>query len=123
MCGSMVSFSNNGFTNPIISSCLEISSANNLFSSRFPFPVAIHHHNVCRVNSLHNIPPLLPPQFPFLYCCGYFFFGCTRFCINIRLLCIIVQYAGFIKLVSCYHNSLCAILHKEVLQSFSTPLS
>ena len=59
--GFMVGLGNNGFTNPIISSCLEISSAYNPFSSRFPFPAAIHHHNVYRVNGLHNIPPLLPP--------------------------------------------------------------
>ena len=52
---------NNGFTNPIISCCLESSSAYNPFSSRFPFSVAIHHRSVCRVNFLHNIPPLLPP--------------------------------------------------------------
>ena len=44
-----------------ISSCLEISSAYNPFSPRFPFPVVIHLHNVCWVNGLHNIPPLLPP--------------------------------------------------------------
>ena len=48
-------------TNPIISSCLEISTTCNPFSSRFPFPVAIHRRNVCRVNGLHNILPLLPP--------------------------------------------------------------
>ena len=59
--GFIVGLGNNGFTNPIISYCLEISSAYNPFSSRFPFPVAIHRRNVCRVNSLHNIPPLLPP--------------------------------------------------------------
>ena len=57
----MVSLGNNGFTNPIISSCLETSSTYNPFSSGFPFPVAIHHRNVCRVNGLHNILPLLPP--------------------------------------------------------------
>ena len=57
----MVGLGNNGFTNPIISSCLEISSAYNPFSSRFPFPVVIHLHSVCRINDLHNIPPLLPP--------------------------------------------------------------
>ena len=57
----MVGLGNNGFTNPIISSYLEISSACNPFSSRFPFPVAIHCRNVCRVNGLYNIPPLLPP--------------------------------------------------------------
>ena len=57
----MVDLGNNGFTNPIISSCLEISSAYNQFPSRFPFPVAIHRRIVCRVDSLHNIPPLLPP--------------------------------------------------------------
>ena len=57
----MVGLGNNGFTNPIISSCLEISSAYNPFSSRFSFPVVIHLRNVCRVNGLHNIPPLLPP--------------------------------------------------------------
>ena len=55
--GFMVGLGNNGFTNPIISSCLEISSAYNPFSSRFSFPVAIHRCNVCRVNGLHNIPP------------------------------------------------------------------
>ena len=59
--GFMVGLGNNGFTNPIISSYLEISSTYNPFSSRFPFPVAIHRCNVCRVNGLHNIPPLLPP--------------------------------------------------------------
>ena len=59
--GFMVDLGNNGFTNPIISFCLEISSAYNPFSSRFPFPVAIDRHNVCMVNGLHNIPPLLPP--------------------------------------------------------------
>ena len=57
----MVGLGNNGFTNPIIFSCLEISSAYNPFSSRFRFPVTIHRCNVCRVNGLHNIPPLLPP--------------------------------------------------------------
>ena len=39
--GFMVGLGNNGFTNPIISSCLEISSAYNPFSSRssrFLFP-------------------------------------------------------------------------------------
>ena len=118
----MVSFGNSSFTNPINSSCLEISSANNPFSSRFSFPVAIHHHNVCRVNSLHNIPPLLTPQFPFLYCCGYSFFGCTRFCINTCLLCIIVQYSGFIQLVSCYHNSLCVYFIKRFCRVFYTSL-
>ena len=55
MHGFMVDLGNNGFTNPIISSCLEISSAYNPFSSRFPFPVAIHRRNVWRVNGLHNI--------------------------------------------------------------------
>ena len=59
--GFMVGLGNNGFTNPIISSCLEISSAYNPFSSRFPFPIAIHHRNLCRVNSLHNTPLHLPP--------------------------------------------------------------
>ena len=39
--GFMVDLGNNGFTNPIISSCLEISSAYNPFSSRFSFPVAM----------------------------------------------------------------------------------
>ena len=39
MRGFMVGLGNNGFTNPIISSCLEISSAYNPFSSRFPFLV------------------------------------------------------------------------------------
>ena len=59
--GLMDGLGNNGFTNPIISSCLEISSTDNPFSPRFPFPVAVHHCTVYRVNSLHNIPPLLPP--------------------------------------------------------------
>ena len=59
--GFMVGLGNDGFTNPIIPSFLEISSAYNPFSSRFPFPVAIHRRNVYRVNGLHNIPPLLPP--------------------------------------------------------------
>ena len=59
--GFMVGLGNNGFTNPIISSCLEISSTYNPFSPRFPFLAAIHRRNVCRVNGLHNIPPLLPP--------------------------------------------------------------
>ena len=36
--GFMVGLGNSGFTNPIISSCLEISSAYNPFSPRFPFP-------------------------------------------------------------------------------------
>ena len=62
MHGVMVGLGNNGFTNPIISSCLEISDACNPFSSRFPLPVAIHRRNVCRVNGLHNILPLLPPD-------------------------------------------------------------
>ena len=52
---------NNGFTNPIIFSCLEISSAYDPFSSKFPFPVTVHRRNVCRVNGLHSISPLLPP--------------------------------------------------------------
>ena len=39
--GFMVGLGNNGFTNPIISSCLEISSAYNPFSSRFPFPAQL----------------------------------------------------------------------------------
>ena len=39
--GFMVDFGNNGFTNPITSSYLEISSAYNPFSSRYPFPVAM----------------------------------------------------------------------------------
>ena len=60
--GFMVDLGNNGFTNPIISSCLEISSAYNPFSSRLPFLVVIHLRNVCRVHGLHNIPPLLPPS-------------------------------------------------------------
>ena len=60
-CGFMVGLGNSGLTNPIISSCLEISSAYNPFSSRFPFPVAIHCHNLYRVDHLHNILPLLPP--------------------------------------------------------------
>ena len=39
--GFMVGLGNNGFTNPIISSsCLEISSAYNPLSSRFPFPLS-----------------------------------------------------------------------------------
>ena len=59
--GFIVGLGNNGFTNPIISSCLEISSAYNPFSSRFPFSVAIHRRNVCRVNGFHNILPFLPP--------------------------------------------------------------
>ena len=57
----MVGLGNNGFTNPIISSCLEISSTYNVFSSGFPFPVTIHRRNVFRINGLHNILPLLPP--------------------------------------------------------------
>ena len=40
--GFMVGLGNNGFSNPIISCCLEISSAYNPFSSRFPFPTAFH---------------------------------------------------------------------------------
>ena len=59
--GFMVGLGNNDFTNPIISSCQETSSVYNPFSSRFPFPVAIHRRNVCRVDGLHNIPPRLPP--------------------------------------------------------------
>ena len=59
--GFMVGLGSNGCTNLIISSCLEISSAYNQFSSRFSFPIAVHRRNVCRVNGLHNIPPLLPP--------------------------------------------------------------
>ena len=59
--GFMVGLVNNGFTNPIISSCLEISSSYNPFSSRFPFAIGIHRRNVCKVNGLHNILPLLPP--------------------------------------------------------------
>ena len=39
----------------------EISNVYNPFSSRFPFPSAFHHRNVCRLNGLHTIPPLLPP--------------------------------------------------------------
>ena len=39
--GFMVGLGNNGFMNLIISSCLEISSTYNPFSSRFPFPVTI----------------------------------------------------------------------------------
>ena len=61
MHGFMDGLGNNGFTNPIISSCLEISIAYNPFSSRFPFPVAVHHCNAYRVNGLHTIPPLLSP--------------------------------------------------------------
>ena len=57
--GFMVDLGNNGFTNPIISSCLEISSAYNPFSSRFPFPVIFA--MFIGFNGLHNIPPLLPP--------------------------------------------------------------
>ena len=57
----MVGLGNDGFTNPIIPSFLEISSAYNSFSSRFPFPGPIHHRNVCTVNGLHNTPLLLPP--------------------------------------------------------------
>ena len=49
---------NNGSTNSIISSCLKISSTHNPFSSRFPFPVAVHHCNFYRVSSLHNLLPL-----------------------------------------------------------------
>ena len=37
--GFMDGLGNNGFANPIISSCLEISSVYNPFSSRFLFPV------------------------------------------------------------------------------------
>ena len=59
--GFTVGLGSNGFTNPIISSSLEISSAYNQFTSRFPFPVVICRRNVCRVNGLHNIPPLLSP--------------------------------------------------------------
>ena len=59
--GFMVGLGSNGFTNPVISSCLEISSAYNQFSSRFSFPIAIHRCNVYRVYGLHNISPLLPP--------------------------------------------------------------
>ena len=58
---SWSAWANNGFTNPIISSCLEIRSAYSPFSSRFLFPVATHLCNVCKVNSLHNIQHLLPP--------------------------------------------------------------
>ena len=61
MRGFMVDLGNDGFANPIIPSFLEISSAYNPFSSRFLFPVAINRHNVCTVNGLDNIPPLLPP--------------------------------------------------------------
>ena len=50
----MVDLGNDGFTNPIIPSFLEISNAFNPFSSRFPFPVATNRHNVCTVNGLHN---------------------------------------------------------------------
>ena len=60
--GFMDGLGNNGFTNPIISSCLEISSIYNPFSSRFLFPVIFHHCTVYRFNSLHDIPPLLPPS-------------------------------------------------------------
>ena len=58
--GFMGGLGNNGFTNPIISTCLKISSAYNSFSSRFPFPVAVHRCNAYRVSGLHNILPLLP---------------------------------------------------------------
>ena len=61
MQGFMDGLGNNGFTNPIISSCLQISSTYNLFSPRFAFPVAVCCCNVYRANGLHNIPPLLPP--------------------------------------------------------------
>ena len=58
----MVGLGNNGVTNPIISSCLEISIAHTIrFPLDFPFPFAIHRRNVCRVNGLHNITSLLPP--------------------------------------------------------------
>ena len=59
--GFMDGLGNNGFTNPIISSCLQISSIYNPFSSRFSFPVAFHHCNIYRLNGLHNKPPLLLP--------------------------------------------------------------
>ena len=36
-------------------------------------------------------------QFPFLYS-DFSIFGCTRFCVNTSLFCIIVQYSGFIRL-------------------------
>ena len=39
----------------------EISNIYNPFPSRFPFPFAFHHCNVCRLNGLHTIPPVLPP--------------------------------------------------------------
>ena len=52
--GFMVGLGNNGVTNPIISSCLEISIAHTIrFPLDFPFPFAIHRRNVCRVNGLH----------------------------------------------------------------------
>ena len=56
--GFMVDLGNNGFTNPIISSCLEISSAYNPYSSRFPFPVATF---AGLTACIYNIPPLLLP--------------------------------------------------------------
>ena len=40
---------------------LKICSVYNPFPSRFPFPVTFHCCNVYRFNSLHTIPPLLPP--------------------------------------------------------------
>ena len=58
---------NNGFTSPIISSCLEISSVYNPSSSGFPIPVAFIHCNVYRFNRLHKILPLLP--FATMYMC------------------------------------------------------
>ena len=59
MHGYMDGLGNNGFSNPFISSCPEISSIYNPFSSRFPFPVTFNHRNFHRINGLHNIPPLL----------------------------------------------------------------
>ena len=51
---------NYGFTNPVISSCLDISSSHNTFFYRFPFPVAVYYCNVYRANGLHNTPTFLP---------------------------------------------------------------
>ena len=61
MHGFVDGLGNNGFTNPIISSCLEISSTYNPFISRFPFPVAVHRCSIYRFNGLHNISSILPP--------------------------------------------------------------
>ena len=53
----------NGFTNPIISPTQKLV-AHRLQSIflQISVPVAVHHCNVYRINSLHNIPPLLPPS-------------------------------------------------------------